>query len=162
MISKLKNIQFVFLPVLYENPEPNSSDPYYNFQIDTTFLGNMQPFVFFFIIFVSIYAVFWALSSIKINKFTSLRKKAKKIFRSRMRYSFLYEIFYYTEYYVLFFAFYQFSGANTYLKNSAMNLAVAVIVVILYVAWLLIMTYASIKNKLKLNEVPQKHKFLVL
>jgi hypothetical protein len=79
-----------------------------------------------------------------------------------MRYSFLYEIFYYTEYYILFFAFYQFSGANTYLKNSSTNLAAAVIISLLYLGWLLSMTYVSLKNKSKLNEIPRKHKFLFL
>ena len=79
-----------------------------------------------------------------------------------MRFSFLYEIFYYTEYYVLFFAIYQFTGKNSYMKDSATNLAAAVIVLILYMVWLLSLTYASLKNRYNLNKVPQKYKFVVL
>lgn len=30
--SVLKNLNFVFLPKLYSNPNPNTNDPYYNFQ----------------------------------------------------------------------------------------------------------------------------------
>lgn len=147
VISKLTNIQFTFLPILYTNDKPNIDDPYYNFQTDTTFLGNYHPFVFFLIIFGSIYMIFWALSTRSLNKFVTLRVKAKRVFRSRMKFSFLYEIFYYTEYYVLFFALYQFTGANTYLSNSATNLAVSVIVLFMYIVWLLSMTYASLKNR---------------
>lgn len=162
VISKLNNIHFIFLPTLYTNPDSKLDDPYVNFQTDTSFLGNCHPFVFFFIIFTSIYLIFWGLSNKTINKFTNLRRKIKNIFRTRMRFSFLYEIFYYTEYYVLFFAIYQFTGKNSYMKDSATNLAAAVIVLILYMIWLLSLTYASLKNRYNLNKVPQRYKFVVL
>jgi len=90
VISKLSNVHFTFLPILYTNPDSNLDNPYINFQTDSSFLGNCHPFVFFLIIFGSIYLIFWALSSRKINKFTNFRNKVKKIFRFRMRYSFLY------------------------------------------------------------------------
>jgi len=110
VISKLNNIHFTFLPTFYTNPESRIENPYLNFQTDTSLLGNCHPLVFFIIIFGAIYLIFWMLSSRKINKFANFRKKVRQIFQFRMKYSFLYEIFYYTEYYVLFFAVYQFTG----------------------------------------------------
>ncbi len=89
VISVLKNLNFAFLPILYTNSKTNIDDPYYNFQPDTTFLGNCQPFVFFLIIFAGTYLVFWLLSLRKVNRFKFLRSKIKSIFKGRMRHSFL-------------------------------------------------------------------------
>lgn len=89
IVSVLKNLNFAFLPILYTNTQTNITDPYYNFQPDTTFLGNCQPFVFFLIIFGGAYLLFWALSLKKINRFKSFRKLVRSVFKGRMRFSFL-------------------------------------------------------------------------
>jgi len=62
-------------------------------------------------IFGSAYFLVWLFTH-EFNKVRCLRKYCRKIYLNRMRYSFLHEIFYYTGFYVLFFAFYQFTGAN--------------------------------------------------
>ena len=159
-LSALKNVQFVFLPVLSNNPTSDSNANYYDFQPDTTFLGNFHPFIFFFIIFGSTYLIFMLLSA-QCCKIKSIRSRTKKIFRGRMRYSFLHEIFYYTAFYTLFFIFYQFTGANSNLDNSAANLAVAVIVLICFVVWLVAITYVGSKYRNRLDKIPSKFNFLV-
>jgi hypothetical protein len=87
-LSAFKNVNFVFLPKLWSNPTPFPSDPYYDFQEDTTFLGNCHPFVFFLLLFGCTYLLF-ALLSHRCCTIRPLRSRARKIFRSRMRFSFL-------------------------------------------------------------------------
>lgn len=79
-----------------------------------------------------------------------------------MRYSFLHEIFYYTAFYVFFFAAYQFTGANSSLASSGTNLGAAIIVAILYATWLISITYHAVKYKRRLEAVPKKFSFLSL
>ena len=162
VVSVMKNLNFAFLPTLYSNPNPNTSDPYYNFQQDTTFLGNCQPFIFFLAIFGGAYLITWLLTQRKINRFKGFRHKMKEIFKARMRFSFIHEIFYYTEYYVFFFAVYQFTGINNYIDNSNGNFAAAVIISLLYMIWLIAITYQAAKYKQKFDKIPQKFKFLNL
>lgn len=78
-----------------------------------------------------------------------------------MRYSFIHEIFYYTGYYVLFFALYQFTGANSYIDASAGNLAAAVLVFLTYLVWIVWITYIASKYRHRLDKIPQKFKFIV-
>lgn len=159
-LSALKNVNFVFLPKLSSNPTSDITATYYDFQPDTSFLGNCQSLVFFLAIFGCTYILF-ALLSAKCNKIKWLRTRARKIYRGRMRFSFLHEIFYYTEYYVLFFVFYQFTGANSNLESSAANLAGAVIALIAYVVWLVVITYLGTKYRHRLDKIPKKFEFLV-
>lgn len=86
--STLKNLHFTFLPTIFTNSSPNTNDPYYIFQPDTTFSGNCQPLVFFIAIFGGTYLVFWVLSH-RVNKFRWLRRKSKAVFQKRIKYSFL-------------------------------------------------------------------------
>lgn len=79
-LSALKNVNFVFLPALWSNPNPNTNGTYYDFQEDTTFLGNLHPFIFFFLIFGGTYLLCWLLT-FKCNKIKCLRKQAKQIFK---------------------------------------------------------------------------------
>jgi Ca2+/Na+ antiporter len=78
-----------------------------------------------------------------------------------MKYSFIHEIFYYTEFYVLFFALYQFTGVNSYIDASAANLAASAIVLLCYLVWLVWITYLGVKYRDRLDQIPQKYKFLV-
>jgi len=89
VLSSLNHVQFMFLPALYKIKDPNVDDPYNFFQDDTTFLGNCQPFVFFLAIFGGTYLLTWLLSNKTINRCSWLRKKAKHIFKNRMRFSFI-------------------------------------------------------------------------
>lgn len=86
-MAQLSIVNFTFLPKLFTDTSA-TTNPYYQFQTDTTFLGNMQPLVFFAAIYLSIYFVFWLLTLKKVNCW-SWRRKVKKIFKSRMRYSFI-------------------------------------------------------------------------
>lgn len=149
VVSVMKNLNFAFLPTLYTNPKPNTSDPYYNFQQDTTFLGNCQPFIFLLAIFGGAYLITWLLTQRKINRFKGFRHKMKEIFKVRMRFSFIHEIFYYTVFYVFFFAVYQFTGINNYIDNSNGNFAAAVIIALLYMIWLIAITYHAARYKQK-------------
>lgn len=68
-----------------------------------------------------------------------------------MRYSFIHEIFYYTCYYVFFFAIYQFTGANSYIDSSGTNLTAAIVFSLFYAIWLIAITYHAAKYKRKLQ-----------
>ena len=161
VVSTLKNLNFGFLPALYTNPLPDENGNYFFFQTETTFLGNCQPFVFFLAIFGGSYLLFWLLSNRAVNRWKWLYKKVKSIFKNRMRFSFIHEIFYYTEFYVLFFAMFQFTGANSYIEASGANLAASVIVLLCYLVWLVWITYLGVKYKERLDKIPQKYQFLV-
>jgi hypothetical protein len=117
--------------------------------------------VIFLSVFGGTYLLFWLLSMKKINCWVWLRRKAKSIFNERMRFSFLHEIFYYTGYYVLFFALYQFTGSNASIDKANTNLAAAIIVVICYTVWFIMVTYVAVKYSKKLESMPKKFKFLV-
>ena len=150
----------MFLPVLSSNPTSDTNANYYDFQADTSFLGNCHPFVFFLILFGSAYLVFFLLSH-KCCTVKGVRNRTKKIFRGRMRYSFLHEIFYYPAFYTIFFALYQFTGANSSLDSSAANIAAAVIILSVYVVWLIAITFVATKYRSRLDKIPQKFQFLV-
>lgn len=162
VLSQFKNVNFAFLAPIYVNGNPDTTDPYYVFQEDTTFLGNCQPFVFFLAFFGGVFLLFWALTNRNINRFPAIRKKIKMIFKARMKFSFLHELFYYTEYYVFFFALYQFGGANGSFEDYTTNLAAAVIVSALYVAWLITITYQAYRYKKRMETVPKRLQFLSL
>lgn len=162
VLSALKNINFVFLPPLYVRAEPDTESPYISFQEDTTFLGNCQPFVFFLALFGGTYLLFWLLSNRRLNPFKCFRQKVKAVFKSRMRYSFLHEIFYYTEFYVFFFAVYQFTGANSTMEGATTNLAAAIIVFICYLVWIITITYLGVRYRGRLSAMPKKFQFLVM
>lgn len=78
-----------------------------------------------------------------------------------MRFSFIHEIFYYTQLYVMFFIFYQFTGVNSNIDSSAGNLAASVVILAAYIVWFIFITYIAVNYKDKLNKIPQKYKFLV-
>jgi len=69
---------------------------------------------------------------------------------------------YYPGFFVLFFAFYQFTGANSNISASAGNLALAIAVVIVYSVWIVALTYIASKYKSNMSEVPKKHSFITL
>ena len=155
------NVNFTFLPTLYSNPSPDTSLPYYVFQPDSTFLGNCQPFIFFLGIFLTVYLIFFGLSR-KCFPVKCMRVNAKKAYKRRMRFSFLYEMFYYPAFYVLFFALYQFTGANSNISESNGNLVFAIIVVMAYGVWLVALTYVAVQYKSRMDDVPQKHSIIAL
>lgn len=62
---------FNFLPKFYDVTESKtlpSKNIYSNFLEDTTFLGNMSPFIFFMAVFLGIYFILWILTVPKINR----------------------------------------------------------------------------------------------
>ena len=81
---------FNFLPKLYTETKAPTKDLYTDFIDDTTMLGNLHPFVFIVGIFVFTYFVFWLLSHKKVNCSDCFRKKVRKVFRSRMKFSLLF------------------------------------------------------------------------
>ena len=87
-LSAFKNVNFLFLPALWTYESTDYTANYYDFQRDTTFLGNSHPLIFFLSIFGGTYLIFWLLS-LQCNKIKWLRKKTKSIYRSRMRFSFI-------------------------------------------------------------------------
>lgn len=109
-----KYFNFTFLPKLYTYDTTTTShvQPYNLFETDSTLLGNLQPFVFIVAIYCGVYLIVWLLTLKKINRIEKFREKVKMIYRARFRYSILFEAFYLTLFYTLFFAFYQFKGYN--------------------------------------------------
>lgn len=105
-------------------------------------LGNIQPLVYIGGAFGVLYLIFWALSSCKIKALSCLRKRCKRLFKNRMRYSLLNEIFYYTQLQVFFFAVLQWP-ANRSVEKAAGNLATSIAVFVVYVAWLVFLLYKS-------------------
>ena len=56
---------------------------------------------------------------------------------------------------------YQFTGANTALDSSALNITAAIIVLAVYIAWLVAITFFAAKYRNRLDKVPAKFEFLV-
>jgi hypothetical protein len=83
---------FNFLPKIYEfdTTVTEITQAYNQFQTDTTFLGNMHPFIFFVSIFCGVYLVIWVLTTKKINRFEKFREKVKWLYKARFRYSILF------------------------------------------------------------------------
>jgi len=131
------------------------------FKKDVTMLGNIQPIVLIGALFSFVYFIFWALSTLKIKIFRFFRRRAKKIFKQRMRYSFFNEIFYYTQVYVFFFAILQWNS-NKSSRYPALNLAMSIIVALMYIGWLVFLLYKSSYYRNKLNEMPKRYKFLTM
>jgi len=65
------------------------SNPYHLFQSDVTFLGNFEPFVFLGGIYLALYVVYWLLNNKTINKCRIFRKTAHKVYKYRIKYSFI-------------------------------------------------------------------------
>jgi hypothetical protein len=104
IMSSMENVNFVFLPQFHSEIDETATNPYNYFKKDITMLGNIQPLVYIGGLFGAIYLIFWGLSVCKIKVFRCLRKRVKRIFKDRMRFSLLNEIFYYTQLQVFFFA----------------------------------------------------------
>lgn len=131
------------------------------FKKDITLLGNIQPIVYIGALFLIVYAIFWVLSTFKIKIFKCFRRRVKKIFKLRMRYSLFNEIFYFTQVYVFFFAIYQWTS-NQSSKYPTLNLAISIAVALMYVGWLVFLLYKSSHYRNKLNEMPKRYKFLTM
>lgn len=159
--STLENLNFSFLPKLYQENNLTSSNPFKLFKTDVTLLGNIQPLVIISAAFLSVYFIFWVLSNFRIKIFRCLKKRARKIFKFRMRYSFLNEIFYYTQLYVFFFAVLQWNS-NKSTSYPALNLAISIVVALIYVGWLVFLIYKSSHYQNKLNKMPRRYKFLTM
>jgi hypothetical protein len=138
-----------------------NTNPYYLFQTDITFLGNFQPLVFLGGIYLAMFAIFWLLNNKKINRCRLFRKTVHKVYKYRMKYSFINEIFYYTQLYVVFFALFQF-GSNKSILSSASNLAMSVICLIFYVAWMVFLAYIGSHYRKRLENMPTRYHFLTL
>jgi hypothetical protein len=106
-------------------------------------------------------AIFWLLNNKKINKCRLFRKTAHKVYKYRMKYSFINEIFYYTQLYVVFFALFQFSS-NKSLLSPTSNLGMAIICFICYVTWMIILAYLGSQYRNRLNNMPTRYHFLIL
>lgn len=154
--SVLTFSHFTFLPKLYTQDATPSKQLYAGFLTDTTLLGNLQPFVFIMSIFIFTYFMFWLLSLKKVNCFNGCRKKVKWIFRNRMKLSFIFEAFYYPAFYTIFFAFYQFKGYHANLNAAGANLAMAIIMSLVYLVFFIALLYISAKTRDIINSVPEK------
>lgn len=83
---------FNFLPKLFDfdTTVTEPVQPYNSFKTDMTFLGNMQPFVFFVSIFCGIYLLVWLLTIKKINRWDKFRLKVKWLYKARFRYTIIF------------------------------------------------------------------------
>ena len=149
---------FTFLPKLYTQEIAGSKTLYSEFQSDTTMLGNIHPFVFIVSIFLFVYFIFWILSTKTVNRSDCFRKRVKKIFRGRMKLSFLFEAFYYPAFYTLFWAMYQLKGYHSNLPEAGANLAMSIIFLITYLVFFILLLYITAKTRNKINSVPEKMK----
>lgn len=144
---------FNFLPKLYTQSVEGSTTLYANFQDDTTMLGNLHPFVFIVSIFVFVFFIFWMLSTKKVNRSDCFRKKVRKVFKNRMKFSLLFEALYYPAFYTLFWAMYQFKGYHSNLPEASGNLAMAIIMVIVYFVFFMMLLYVTAKTRNQINSV---------
>lgn len=88
VMSALENVNFSFLPKIYSEIDETRSNPFYFFKNDITFLGNMQPIIFIGTLFTITFLTSWAIVKSNISLLKGLRKPIKKVFKSRMKYSF--------------------------------------------------------------------------
>lgn len=112
--SILGYFHFNFLPKIFTIDTTSTAklQPYSTYLSDTTFLGNMQPFIFFISIYCGVYLIVWLLTLKKLNRCDAFRDKVKTLYKGRFRYSILFEAFYLTFFYMMFWAFYQLKGYN--------------------------------------------------
>ena len=153
---------FNFLPKVYEydTTQTPEEQPYNSFITDSTFLGNMSPFIFFISIFYGIFFITLLILKVlkKTNKCSNLRKKIKYLYKERMRFSFLFEACYYTVTFAVFYAVYQFRGYNSKVNSAKANIAFSIIVLIWYLAFLCVVLYISFKVRNKFpGSAPQKY-----
>lgn len=87
--SVLGYFHFDFLPKIYEFGTTTTAkvQPYNLFKTDLSFLGNMQPFIFFVSIYCGCNLIIWLLTTKKINRFEKFREKVKWLYKARFRYS---------------------------------------------------------------------------
>lgn len=90
--SILGYFHFNFLPKIHtiDTTSTPKSQPYSLFLSDTTFLGNMQPFIFFISIYCGMYLLVWILTTKKINRWDAFREKVKILYKGRFRYSIIF------------------------------------------------------------------------
>jgi ABC-type transport system involved in multi-copper enzyme maturation permease subunit len=75
-----------------------------------------------------------------------------------MKYSLLFEAFYYPAFYTLFFAMYQMKGYHSNLPEAGGNLAMAIIILIVYLVFFLWILYVSAKTREKISKVEESLK----
>lgn len=143
---------FNFLPKLYEYDTTTTPklQPYNSFSTDTSFLGNIQPFVFFVSIYSGLYLIVWLFTLQKINRFENFRKKVRWLYKARFRYTILFEAFYLTLFYTLFHAIYQFKGYNDQIPSATSNKALAVICMLVGFAFLIVIAVVSSRTRDKI------------
>lgn len=157
---------FTFLPKLYSTDTPEQ--PYSLFITDSTFLGNCSPFFFFIFIFVGVFLLVWGLLRIlpkcascsnPHSACPSLHAKLKSIYKGRLKYSVIFEAFYYPLSITIFFALYQFRGYNQEVPSSGSNIALSVMCLLAYAAFFGWILYISSKLRYKFpGSAPSKTK----
>ena len=150
---------FNFLPKVYTH-QNSTEQPYDAFVTDSTFLGNMSPFIFFTAIFFSFFFITLLLLKLftKLDKCNKLRNKLKALYKSRMRFSFLFEACYYTLTYAVFYALYQFKGYNNKVPSAGMNKGLGIIALLWYLAFFCAVLYISFKTRNKFpGSAPTKY-----
>jgi hypothetical protein len=116
----------------------------------------MQPFIFFVSIYCGVYLIIWVLTLQKINRWDAFRDKVKTLYKARFRYSILFEAFYLTLFYTMFYAFYQLKGYNDEIAENGGNKALAVICMLLGFAFFIVVTVISSRTRAKITEVPKR------
>lgn len=121
----------------------------------------MHPLLLLGTIYTAIYVLFWAISKCRIRIFRCIRKPCRKIFKNRMKFMFFNEIFYYTLIYCLYFAILQWPMNKSH-NSTIGNLAMTIVIVASYVAWMIFLMYKSSYYRNNLDRMPKRFKFLVL
>ena len=69
-------------------------------------------------------------------------------------------MFYYTEFYVLFFALYQFKAFNDLKENKGVNLGLAIIIFLLYLIFNIVLLVLGSYTRHRIQKLPRRFQFL--
>jgi uncharacterized membrane protein len=126
-----------------------------------SFLGNSSPLIFIWILILLTYAIFSILSSKKMISNKHVRKIAKRIRKYRLKYHIIYDAFWFTYIYAMFFCIYQFRVGKTKDSTDIANLLFAVAIFSIYFCFMCYMIYLGNKHKNpEVNKIPRKLSFI--
>jgi hypothetical protein len=165
-LNNMKYFHFIFFPsmfdpVLGQYTSPATPSVYIPFLSDTTFLRNCSAFLILFIIMLVVLALFKFISSKVINRSKNCRKLFEGIYRARIRYAFVNDIFWITYLYTVFFAMFQFKYTTTNNVWQIINIVLVALTLVLFVGYTGFMLYLGFKYRKDVTEIPKKYAFLI-
>jgi hypothetical protein len=156
----LSYFHLTFLPKLLPSIHLTTAS-YSLFSDDLSFLRN-SPLILVFLFVGGVYIVTSCLSSKRFISNKAIRKVFKKIRKHRMRYTIIHDAFWVCYLYAVFISVLQFKIGGFSSTNAIMNMILAIITFMVFLAFTGIMVYLGVKYRKTPEKVPKKYAFLML